>query len=158
MKESSIPDMLGRLSHDIIVVYNDDSVICETNAVAERVFGRDLVDQPLQSIFSSKTQTKTDRFLAQMRELSVGDISSSWELYFDIPDQSPMPVTLRGGALDQTLHMIVGAFESPQLTAIYHEVLAINSELTNLIRQLSKEQAHLSAQLDRLLHLKEEEE
>ncbi len=157
MKESRIPDMLGQLSHDVIVVCTNEAIIYETNAVAERVFGQSLVDEPLQHIFSSKTQTKTERFLTQMRELSVGDISSSWELFFDIPDESPMPVTLRGGVLDQKLWMLVGAFESPQLVAIYHEVLAINSELTNLIRQLSKEQAHLSAQLDRLLHLKEEE-
>jgi hypothetical protein len=41
--------------------------------------------------------------------------------------------------------------EPPQLTAIYHEVLSINSELTNLIRQLNKEQARLAAQIERLL-------
>jgi hypothetical protein len=49
----------------------------------------------------------------------------------------------------------VASRDSPQLTALYHEVLAMNNELTNLIRQISKEQARLITQLERLADAQE---
>jgi hypothetical protein len=58
---------------------------------------------------------------------------------------------MRGGRLPDGGWMIMGSGESPRLANLYHEVLAINTELTNLIRELTREQAVLTGTINRLL-------
>jgi len=59
---------------------------------------------------------------------------------------------MRGGLVAPGNWLIMGASDPPELTSIYYEVLAMNSELTNLIRRLSKEQSRLNAQLSMFVH------
>lgn len=156
MSDSTVPAMLGRLSHDVILICNRQGVVREANPVALRLLGDHIVDHSLEELFSEITGSKGQAFLEHLWKLETGDISTTWELFFTIPNvHEPAPINIRGGIVDHETVLLVGACEPPQLTAIYHEVLAINSELTNLIRQLSKEQARLSARLERLLREQE---
>jgi len=63
---------------------------------------------------------------------------------------------MRGGLTEQGEWLLVGTYESPQAQALYHEALAMNSELTNLIRQLNKEHARLSSQLSAQIETQEQ--
>jgi hypothetical protein len=47
--------------------------------------------------------------------------------------------------------MIMGSGESPHLTSLYHEVLSINTELTTLVRELTRERTALTRTVSRLL-------
>lgn len=157
MNHAAIPDILGRLSHDVMLLCTREGVVCEANPVAKRILGEHIINQPLETLFSDMVGSKGKAFLDQLLDLADNETSNTWELFFKVPDSNDItPINMRGGAVDRERILLVGACEPPQLTAIYHEVLAINSELTNLIRQLSKEQARLSARLERLLNNEEE--
>lgn len=150
-----IPPILGRLSHDVMLVCDRESIIQEANPLALRLMGPEIVGKPLSDVMAEKSKAKGEAFLGYLQELQEGDLSEAWELFFQVAGSSPMPVSVRGGLLEQDVWLLVGGCEPPQLTTIYHEVLAINTELTNLIRQLSKEQARLTSQVNRLLDSKE---
>lgn len=153
---TKIPHILGKLSHDVMLVGNLEGTIKEANSLALHMLGSDIVGTPFLSLISPKSGPKGDTFFNQIRELEVGNISNTWELFFNAPDASEaVLINVRAGILEPGCWMIMGACEPPQLTAIYYEVLAMNSELTNLIRQLSKEQARLTTRLNSVLQQNE---
>ncbi len=155
MTSPCIPPMLGVLSHDIILVCDASGMVQEANTLAQRMFGADLIGSMLEQLLSEHAAEKGAAFLQQLGELAPGAVGPAWELLFHVPNSTPLPISMRGGNMSPDAWMLVGACEPPQLTSIYHEVLAINSELTNLIRQLSKEHARLAEQVGRLLDAQE---
>jgi len=155
MTQPTIPPMIGMLSHDIIIVCDEQTVVGEVNHVALGLLGSDIVGKPFASLLSERSYDKGDAFLDYITGLEIGDTTETWELSFQTIHSRSMPISIRSGRIEDNTWLLVGTIESPQLTAIYQEVLAINSELTNLIRQLSKEQAKLTDQLTRLLQAQE---
>lgn len=155
MNQNLIPDMLGRLSHEIILVCDEHGTIHEANPIALNMFGLSIIGRHLQELLFEKSVDKGNAFLSQLFELEMNSISNTWELYFNQPDSEPIACNIRGGKELAGYWIIIGACEPPELTAIYYEVLAMNSELTNLIRQLSKEQARLMTRLNELLQRKD---
>lgn len=155
MNTSSIPELLGTLSHDIILVCNDQGVVQEANQLARQLLGEAIVGRLLLDLMTAMSYHKGEAFLNYLYTLPPNTTGDAWELLFHVPRSIPLRVSARGGALAGGGWLIVGGCEPPQLVALYHEVLAINSELTNLIRQLCKEQATLTSQVTHLLHLQE---
>jgi hypothetical protein len=148
--------MLGSLSHDLILVCDAEHRVREANPLSLTMLGPSIIGQPLQALLSDMTIAKNEAFLDHLDRIEIGSISDEWELLFHSSRPDPLLINLRAGLCDQGQWLLVGTCESPQLTALYHEVLAMNSELTNLIREMSKEQARLSDQLSHLLHTQEQ--
>lgn len=155
MIEHGIPGLIGILSNDLMLVCDGSYVVQEANTMALDLLGPDIIGQPLPHLLHDMSQTKGRSFFEHARGVAVGSTSESWELMFQPSHGNPMLINVRAGRCQQQQWLFVGTYESPQFTALYHEVLAMNSELTNLIRQLSKEQARLSNQLARLLETEE---
>jgi hypothetical protein len=151
MIEQSIPPLLGRLSHDIILVYDAQHTILEANPLALRLLGSSVVGRSIMDVMTDMSEEKAQMFLGCTHELALGEMSDIWELLFEMPNAEPMLINVRAGFWQPGRWLLVGMCESPQLTALYHEVLAMNTELTNMIRELCREQARLSSQVSRLL-------
>jgi hypothetical protein len=152
---TGIPAILSALSNDLILVCDEHYIIQEVNPLATDMLGESLVGQSFLHILHDSSQSKGQGFLEHIARIGTNNTSDSWELLFNVPRDHPMLITMRAGTCDQHTWLFVGTCESPQLTALYHEVLAMNSQLTNLIRQLSKEQARLHGQLVQLLETQE---
>lgn len=157
MMEQSIPPLLGRLSHDIILVYDEQHTILEANPLALRLLGSSVVGCSIMELMTDMSEEKALRFFDCTRTLALGEMSDTWELLFEIPGAEPMLINVRAGFWQPGRWLLVGMCESPQLTTLYHEVLAMNTELTNLIRELCREQARLSSQVSRLLQAQTQE-
>ncbi len=155
MTDNGIPTLLGSLTHDLIVLCNPSYVVLEANTLAQEMLGTHIVGQSLLQLLHEKSQMKGQSFLKHLSHLAANETSNAWELVFYSASGETVMINVRAGLSDNGNWLLVGTCESPQLTALYHEVLAMNSELTNLIRQLSKEQARLNEQLSRLLDLQE---
>lgn len=151
MIQPIIPPILGKLSHDIILVGTPEGIIQEANELAIHLFGKDVLGKTLLSLMSPKSHAKGETFFKHMLEFDVGEVSNTWELFFKTLETDTFLVNARAGLLESGIWVMMGACEPPQLTAIYYEVLAMNSELTNLIRRLSKDQARLTNKLNNLL-------
>lgn len=156
MIEYGIPALLGHLSHELILVCDRQFVVSEANPLARQMLGQHIVGQPFRALLSEMTPAKNDAFLHHLQSVAAGSISESWEMLFQIPEREPVLLHMRGGLTEQGEWLLVGTYESPQAQALYHEVLAMNSELTNLIRQLNKEHARLSNQLSTLAETQEQ--
>jgi PAS domain-containing protein len=153
--ENGIPALLGHLSHDLIFVCDRQFVVSEANPLAKQMLGTHIVGQPFREILSTMTPAKNEAFLHHLQSVSAGNISESWELLFHVAEGEPVLLHVRGGMTEQGEWLLVGTYESPQSQALYHEVLAMNSELTNLICQLNKEHARLSSKLSELVETQE---
>lgn len=151
MSENQMSAILGLLSNDVILTCDPEGVVQHANVVAERRLGSELVGRPLLKLLSTMSRPKGIAFVEQLRTLTPGQTTEPWELLFHLARSTPLLICMRGAILDDGCWLLVGGLESPQLTTLYHEVLTINNELTNLVRRLSKEQAHLSRHLSRLL-------
>lgn len=156
MIESGIAAMIGLLSHDLIMVCDAQHVVRETNGVVGQVLGRQVVGLPFLALLPEMAQSKGQAFLEHLQQIPVGARSDTWELLFTMSQPVPLPISVRAGWCDQQTWVLVGTREPPHATALYHKVLAMNSELTNLIRQLSKEQARLNVELLRLAETQEQ--
>lgn len=154
----SIPDLIGQLSNDIILVCDQQCVVREANTVALQMLGSDIVGRPTLQLLATMSRTKGRAFFDHLRRLNAGECSEPWELLFHIARSAPLLISMRGGSTGGGQWLLVGSHESPQLTVLYHEVLAINSELTNLVRQLSKEQAQLTSRIETLMSSQERDE
>jgi hypothetical protein len=152
---TGIPALLGTLTRDLIFACDAQSIVSEANPLATRLLGSYMVGQPLIQLLSTGSHTKGNMFLEHLSGLAEGGVSDTWELLFDTPSAEPLLLNLRAGRLEHGGWLFVASRDSPQLTALYHEVLAMNNELTNLIRQISKEQARLITQLERLADAQE---
>lgn len=155
MNGQGIPELLGSLSHDLILVYDEHSIIREANALALHILGEQCVGQALPTLFAEMAYDKGMAFLAQANALQVGQTSEAWELLLKTVHAGAKLIKMRAGRWQTHHWLLVGMCDSPQLTALYHEVLEMNSELTNLIRQLSQEQSRLSSEVSRLLQTQE---
>ncbi len=151
-----IPALFGDLSHDLILICDRHGLIREANLRSRQLLGEDIIGSPLLQLLSTMSHIKGNDFLQQITTLSPGATSDTWELLFDSADAAPLCVSIRAGALSPDYRVLIGGYEPPRLTTLYHEVLAINSELTNIIRQLSKEQARLRDQIERLISINRE--
>jgi hypothetical protein len=151
MTQTTIPPILGKLSHDILLIGTTAGVIQEANDLAFHLFGEDILGKSFLTLMSPKSSTKGERFFAQVQGFQVGEVSNTWELFFKTLETDTLLVNTRAGLIQVGVWVMMGACEPPQLTTIYHEVLAMNSELTNLIRRLSKDQARLTSRLNNLL-------
>lgn len=150
MINTGIPALLGTLTQELILVSDLQSVVLEANPLAARLLGQHIVGQPLLQFLSTGSHNKGNMFLEHLSGLGEGEVSDTWELLFDTPAAEPLLLNVRAGRLEHGGWLIVASRDSPQLTMLYHEVLAMNNELTSLIRQISKEQARLITQLERL--------
>lgn len=157
MNDSVIPTLFGNLSHELILVCDRHGLIREANQRSRQLLGDDIIGSSLLQLLSTMSYTKGNAFLQHVATLPPGATSDVWELLFDRSDTAPLCVNMRAGALSPDYCVLIGGYEPPQLTTLYHEVLAINSELTNLIRQLSKEQARLGSQIERLMSIHKEQ-
>lgn len=146
-------DIVSSLSRDVIITCSPQCDIIEANAVARRMLGDMIVNQPFLSLLEESSRAKGKRFLEELAKTTEGEISHPWELIFHVPQGTPIAMSIRGGMVEEGM-VVVGTGEPPDLTTIYYEVLAMNSELTNLVRQISKEQARLSARLQNILQQK----
>lgn len=150
MSDSVIPALFGDLSHELILICDKHGLIREANSRSRQLLGEDIIGSTLLQLLSTMSHTKGNAFLRHIATLSPGTTSDAWELLFDASDTAPLCVNIRAGALSPDYRVLIGGYEPLQLTTLYHEVLAINSELTNLIRHLSREQARLSNQIEQL--------
>jgi hypothetical protein len=155
MTTGIIPAPLGQLSNDIILICDRDAVVREANPYAVRTLGAAITGKPLLQILTTMSQAKGAAFIEHLRHLVPGACSDGWELRFDVAQATPLLITVRGAALERGGWLLVGGNDASRLTAFYHEVLAINNELTNLIRQLSKDQARLKGRIEELLQPQE---
>jgi hypothetical protein len=155
MNQPVIPPILGTLSSDIILACDEDMTICEANALALRTIGTEVIGQPLIAVFRNTSEQKARRFIEHLSTFQVGEMCEAWELFLtplstESEGRERMSLSLRGGKLAGGWWLFVGACEPVQLTMIYHEVLAINSELTNLVRQMTKDRSRLANQLSQV--------
>jgi hypothetical protein len=144
-------NLLGRLSHELILVCDSDLVIREANELAIRTLRQPLLGQPLLQLIAPSARSKAVAFIAELQQLSADQLTISWELLLHVPQDNPLLIGMRGGALPAGGWLLMGGSEPGGITRLYQEVLALNSELTDLIRKLTREQAALSAQVQRLL-------
>lgn len=151
MIEYELVQLLGALTQDIILVCDRGHIVREANPLACDLLGGDLIGRPLLSLLSTMSQTKGEAFLEHTRQIAPGTASDTWELLFHVPPTEPLLANVRMGFSTRGYWLVVGTHESPQLSALYHEVLAMNTELTGMIRELSREQVRLSNQVSRLL-------
>lgn len=147
-----IPPILGSLSSDIILVCDEGMTIREANTLALRTIGAQVIGQPLIAVFRNVSEDKARRFIAHLSTFREGEMCEAWELFLtplskESEGRERISLSLRGGKLAGGWWLFVGACEPVQLTMIYHEVLAINSELTNLVRQMTKDRTRLANQL-----------
>jgi hypothetical protein len=155
---ASIPNLIGQLSNDIMLICDQQCIVREANPVALQTLGNEIVGRPVLQLLATMSRTKGRAFFDHLRRLAPGECSEPWELLFHMSQAAPLLISVRGGATDDGQWLLVGSHESPQLTVLYHEVLAINSELTNLVRQLSKEQAQLTSRIETLMSAQEHDD
>jgi len=156
MTSPAIPELLGTLSHDIILVCNTQEIVQEANPLAQQLLGEQIIGHPLLELMTTMSRAKGRAFLNHLSNQPDPAAAETWELVFHVPQTVPLRVRARGGPLKQGGWLIVCGCEPPHMMALYHEVLAMNSELTNLVRQLSKEQSVLTNRLTRLLQTEEQ--
>ncbi len=147
--------MFGRLSGELILICNAQMQVCEANELTCATLGEPIVGQPLSQLFTSMARAKGAAFIAELQRLDASAVSATWELLLHVPHAAPLLAGLRGGRLPEGGWMILGSSELPHLTSLYHEVLSLNTELTNLIRDLTREQAALNETVHRLLEVQE---
>ncbi|MFV9506612.1 MAG: hypothetical protein AB4911_18840 [Oscillochloridaceae bacterium umkhey_bin13] len=143
--------LLGRLSHELIFMCDDGLIVREANGLALETLDRPLVGLPFAKLFATNARVKGEAFLGELRQLSPNEITVTWELMLHVPHQAPLLIGLRAGALEGGGWVIMGGGEPTGMHRLYHEVLALNTELTDLVRKLTREQAALSEQVRRLL-------
>lgn len=156
MSNLSQCDLLGRLSNELIFVCDHDLIVREANGLAMRTLGEALLDHSLLELFSPAAQGKGTAFVAELQRLHDDQITPTWELMLDVPHGNTLLIGLRGGRLPKRGWLIMGGGEPSGISNLYHEVLALNIELTTLIRKLSREQTILNERIERLLDLQEQ--
>ncbi|PDW02002.1 hypothetical protein [Candidatus Viridilinea mediisalina] len=156
MSSLSQCNMLGRLSNELILVCDDDLVVREANGLAVQTLGTAIIDHSLFDLFSPAAQGKGTAFVAELQRLSADQITPTWELMLDVPHGNKLLIGIRGGKLPGRGWLIMGGGEPSGISNLYHEVLALNIELTTLIRKLSREQTVLNDRIQRLLDLQEQ--
>jgi hypothetical protein len=152
----SILAVVNRLSHELVLFCDDDMVVREANPVALTMLGPRLIGRPLLQLFSAMARPKGAAFLDELRGLEGEAVSATWELLLHRSRAAHALVELRGSRSPEGGWVIIGASEPPHLTALYHEVLGLNAELSELIRNLTRQQASLSAQIAHLLSTREQ--
>ncbi|RRR69484.1 MAG: hypothetical protein EI684_15545 [Candidatus Viridilinea halotolerans] len=148
--------LLGRLSNELILVCDHDLVVREANELAVQTLGEALLDHSLIELFSPTAQGKGTAFVAELQRLSPTQTTPTWELMLDVPHGNRLLIGLRGGKLPNQGWLIMGGGEPSGISNLYHEVLALNIELTTLIRKLSREQTVLNDRIQRLLEFQEQ--
>lgn len=143
--------VVSRLSHELMLFCDDGLVVREANPLALTTLGPRIIGRPLAQLFATMARPKGAAFIEELGRLDAEAVSATWELLLHVPRAAPTLVGLRGGRSPAGGWVIMGASEPPHLTALYHEVLGLNTELTDLIRDLTRQQAGLSAQLACLL-------
>lgn len=151
MSVSLDDQMLARLSNELILVCDDQMLVREANPLALETLGAQIVGKALPQLAAHVARSKAEAFAAELRQLDTDGVSTSWELLLQVPQAPPLLAGLRGGRTHEGGWMIMGAGETPRLTALYYEVLALNTELTNMIRGLIREQADLNSTVSRLV-------
>lgn len=155
MIETGIPAILGSLSHDLIFVCDTGFVVREANPLTLDLLGSDIIGQPLLYLLHESSCSKGQAFLDHIAAIASDTASDAWELLFNASGRTPLLLRIQARQSAEGQWFIVGTYDSPQLTGLYHEVLAMNSQLTNMIRELSKEQARLNSQIAHLLEKQE---
>jgi hypothetical protein len=145
-------DLIGsRLSGEVILICDDQMIVREANELARTTLSEHIVGRPLLRIVTAMARSKGKAFIDALGRLDDTAVTNTWELLLHVPRAAPLLVSLRGGRLPEGGWMIMGSSDSPRLTALYHEVLSINTELTNVIRQLTREQAALVSSINQLI-------
>jgi len=152
---SAIPTLLGALSHDFILALTPEHLICEANPLARQILGPQILGRPFLDLLTSESYSKGVAFLAELKQ-EADQASEAWELIFHSTQAEPVLLQARGGWLASGHWLFVGSNAMLNFSDVYYEVLAINSEMTNLIRQLSKDQARLNSQLENLFQVQEQ--
>lgn len=150
MSGTTLPGLIGKLSHELMLACDDELTVREANSLALSTLGPRIVGRPLLQLITSMARPKGAVFIAELEALEPEQVSTTWELLLHVPRAAPLLIGLRGGRRREGGWLIMGAVESPRLSGLYHEVLALNKELTELIRQLTRQQAELNHKLERL--------
>jgi hypothetical protein len=148
-------NLIGQLSNELILVCDGDLIVREANALALVTLSERIIGQPLLHLIAPVARGKGAAFIAELQRLSTEQLSVTWELLLRVPQDTPLLIGLRGGALPAGGWLIMGGGEPSGLSRLYKEVLALNTELTDLVRKLTREQAVLSEQVRRLLEREE---
>jgi hypothetical protein len=156
MSALQIDPIFGRLSGELILVCDDDLTVRDANTLARSTLGERIVGRPLLKLITAMARAKGEAFLDALRSLGDADSTATWELLLHVPRAAPLLTGLRGARRPGGGWVIMGGGESPGLSRLYHEVLSLNAELTDLIRQLTREQAALAATVSRLTQRQEE--
>lgn len=152
---SALDPLIGRLSGELILVCDEQLLVSEANEPARSLLGERVVGRPVLRLVAAMGRVKGVAFTDALRALGGDEVTAPWELLLHVPRSTPVLASLRGARLPGGGWVIVGGGESPRLTQLYHEVLALNRELTDLVRQLTREQAALAATVNRLLQSQE---
>lgn len=148
-------NLLGRLSHELILVCDSNLIVREANELAIKTLNQPLIGRALLQLIAPAARSKAVTFIAELQQLSPDQLTISWELLLHVRQHAPLLIGLRGGALPAGGWLLMGGGEPSGISRLYQEVLALNTELTDLIRKLTREQAALSAQVQRLLDRQE---
>jgi hypothetical protein len=150
MNDGGRAALLAELSYDLVLTCDAGTAVVAANSVALRTLGPRLLGKPLLKLTSTLSRPKTEAFLERIRMLGSGEISDSWELLFHVPRSVPLMARARAAALPEGGWLLLANFEALQPSPLYEEVLAINNDLTALVRAVNKKQAALARQLARL--------
>lgn len=144
--------LFSQLSGEIILICDDQLLVREVNDLARTTLGDHIVGRPLLQLIAAMARSKGAAFIDELQRLDGTGVTATWELMLHVPRSAPpLFVGMRGGRLPDGGWMIMASSESPRLAHLYHEALSINIELTNLIRELTREQATLTRTLNHLL-------
>lgn len=143
--------LLSRLSHELIFVCDDALIVREANELAITTLAQPIVGEAFAKLFASNARIKGEAFIAELRRLGPDELTVTWELLLHVPDQAPLLIAIRAGALQGGGWVLMGGSEPTGVYRLYQEVLALNTELSDLVRKLTREQAALSDHVRRLL-------
>lgn len=155
MSTLPLQPLISQLSHELIMVCDQELVVREVNELAASMIGERIIGRPLLQLFSNMARPKAIAFINALLALDPGQVTATWELLLHMPRAAPLLVGLRGGRIGEGGWLLMGNGEPPRLTGLYHEVLALNTELTDLVRTLTREHAALAQQIERLMQEKE---
>jgi hypothetical protein len=139
----------------MILICDDQMTVREANELALATLSDNILGRPLLLLVANMARSKGATFIDELRCLDTKGVTPTWELMLHVPRDVPLLVGLRGARLPDGGWMIMGSGESSRLMGLYHEVLSLNTELTNLIRQLTRDKAALTRSVNQPAEHKE---
>lgn len=147
MSAGLIPELLGRLSDDLLFVLDGAGLVCAANPRAASLIGADPQGRRWADLMSARSRAKGLAFLARLADEAADGPSEGWELELHVVGAAPLLVMARGGRSADGMLLVAARNEVGRLSTLYYEALAINDDLTALARRLTRENTALAARL-----------